>query len=229
MVDLSSVKPQNLYYIIGFIATDGSLSKDARHISLVSKDRDLLVAIRDALNLGNRIGLKSRGENKKGKIYSVLQIGDKKFYNFLLSIGLTPRKSLTLKAVKIPSKYFADFLRGVIDGDGNINTWIHASNGNRQWAVRIFSAAPEFTRWLKGEIENEFGVRGKMYEDKRVDRKNSLFSLKFGKIAAKAVLKRCYYRNCLTLQRKYVKSRWCLSDKNRLSKYGNVIHAEVVE
>lgn len=229
MVDLSYVKPQNLYYVIGFIATDGSLSKDARHISLVSKDRDLLVDIRDALNLENKIGLKSRGGKSDKKIYSVLQIGDKRFYNFLLSIGLIPRKSLILGSLEIPNRYFADFLRGVIDGDGNINTWIHPSNGNRQWALRIFSAASDFTCWLKTRIEDKFSVRGKIHESKGSDRENSIFSLKFGKLAAKVILKKCYYKHCLALERKFEKARQCLHDKNRLRKYGNVTDAEVVE
>lgn len=229
MVDLSLVKLQDLYYTIGFIAADGSLSKDERHISLISKDRQLLIDIRDALRLENKIGLKSRGDDRQRKIYSVLQIGDKKFYNFLLSLGLTSKKSLTLKSIEVPNEYFVDFLRGVIDGDGNINTWIHPSNGNRQWALRIFSAAPEFTHWLKREIETKFNVGGKIHEDRRINRDNSVFSIKFGKLAAKIILGNCYYKDCLALERKYTKAMRCLRDKNRLKKYGNVIRAEVVE
>src|SRR3989344_2477009 len=138
MVDLSLVKPKDLWYVVGLIATDGNLSKDGRHISIVSKDNIFLRKVRKALLLKNKIGFKANGIHPE-KIYSVLQIGDKKFFNFLLSIGLIPKKSLILDKLSVPKNYFTDFLRGVIDGDGTIVSWVHKSNGNKQWSVRIYS------------------------------------------------------------------------------------------
>jgi len=44
----------------------------------------------------------------------VIQIGDIVFYKFLLSIGLTPRKTKTIGSIKIPQKYFLIFLEGVL-------------------------------------------------------------------------------------------------------------------
>jgi hypothetical protein len=42
-------------YAIGLIATDGNLSSDGRHLSIPSKDLDLLETLRDCLRLNNTI------------------------------------------------------------------------------------------------------------------------------------------------------------------------------
>lgn len=220
MVDLSLVKPSNLWYIVGFIATDGNLSSDGRHINITSKDTDHLIAIKKALGITNKIG--SKLGISKTRI-SFLQFGDVKFYRFLERIGLTKKKSLTLKPLKIPNQYFHDFLRGVIDGDGNIQEWIHKSNGNAQWVVKIVSASPFFLPWLNRKIEKIIKVKGKIYSSKRSENSNPLYMLKYGKFAAKIILRKCYYSNSLVLDRKLKIAVKCIQSENGLSKYGMLI------
>ncbi len=221
MVDLSLVRPEHLWYIVGLIATDGNLSKDGRHISLTSKDRSLLLSVRKALQIQNKIGKKSRG-GESIKKYSVLQIGDRKFYDYLLTLGLTKRKSLTLGELAVPRNYFHDFFRGVVDGDGSISQWVHASNGNTQWSLRVVSGSEKFLLWLQKEIEKSFSIKGRIYSAKR-KRKNPLYLLKFGKFAAKLILERCYYKGCLALNRKLKSSIKCLQSEDGLQKYGNFV------
>ena len=221
MVDLSLVKPKDLWYVVGLIATDGNLSKDGRHISIVSKDNKFLRKVRKALLLKNKIGFKANGIHPE-KIYSVLQIGDKKFFNFLLSIGLIPKKSLILGKLTVPNDYFVDFLRGVIDGDGTIVSWVHKWNGNVQWSIRIYSAASKFIHWLKNEIETIYKISGKIYGYSK-GRKNIYYQIKFGKFASKVILEKCYYDKCLTIDHKYKKAIQCLRSKDGLSKYGTVV------
>ncbi len=108
----------NLAYVIGLIATDGNLSKDGRHIDFTSKDIEQIQNLIKILDLKTKIGIKSSGTSNR-KYYRT-QFGNVKFYKFLLYIGLTPAKSKTLGKLKIPDKYFADFLRGHLDGDGSI-------------------------------------------------------------------------------------------------------------
>jgi hypothetical protein len=47
-----------------------------------------------------------------------VQFGNVAFYRFLLSAGLFPNKTKTMGVLKIPDIYFADFLRGHLDGNG---------------------------------------------------------------------------------------------------------------
>lgn len=108
MIDLNEVRVSDLWYIVGYIATDGSLSIDKRHINITSKDRRHLYLIRNALGLKNKIGRKTRSiENDKK--YSQLQIGDISFYRYLESLGLTSRKSLTLGSINIDDIFWLIF------------------------------------------------------------------------------------------------------------------------
>jgi hypothetical protein len=53
-----------------------------------------------------------------GKIYS-FKVWNKKLYNDLLNLGLTPAKSTDMKFPEVPSNYMNHFIRGLYDGDGS--------------------------------------------------------------------------------------------------------------
>ena len=227
MVEQDKLRPADMWYIVGYIVTDGNLSKDGRHINITSKDWQHLFEIQERLEINSKIGWKARGGSKEKK-YSQIQFSDVRFYRYLLSLGIHPRKSLTLKEILIDKAYFPDFLRGVIDGDGNIHTWIHSTNGYRQWALRIVSASSFFASWLKSEIEAYFGVRGKLYTYKHAGKKNFICILKFGKLATKVILQNTYYSDAFALKRKIKTANVCLQDQNKMINYGNVISSGAV-
>ena len=216
MVDLKRVKPEHLWYVVGLIATDGNLSKDGRHIDITSKDHEFLVSIQRALGIKTAVSKKSSGGRT---FYPRLQFSDVGFYRFLLGIGLTPRKSLTMKELNIPDRYFGDFLRGVIDGDGSIRGWIHSTNNHMQWSLRVVSAAPVFINWLANEIGKTYSINGKMHVRASDDKRNAIYLLKFGKLAAKIILADIYYRGCLALDRKLKSSIKCLESKDGWSAF----------
>ncbi len=87
------------WYLVGIVATDGCLSKDGRHIDITSADRDYLVQIRDAIKSRARATIK-RGS--LGNIAYHIQLGSRVLYMKLLDIGLTPKKSLTLRPLRVP-------------------------------------------------------------------------------------------------------------------------------
>lgn len=118
----------NFAYAVGLITTDGCLSSDGRHIDLTSKDLEQIENFKKILNLTNKIGIKYARQDKS-KTYYHIEFGNVKLYRYLLSIGLSPHKSKILKQVKVPNEYFADFLRGCLDGDGYTT-----SNWSKQWA-----------------------------------------------------------------------------------------------
>ena len=178
-----------LSYAVGIISTDGNLSPDGRHINITSKDKNLILQTKKALGIDYRVGRKSRsfGKNKK---YYVLQFGDKNFYEFLLSIGLTPAKSKIISSVLIPKKYFYDFLRGCFDGDGNINVSYHPQSTQPQLRVRLASASKNFLIWIK---------HGWIYTSKK-----QLHMLSFGKNDSIKILRLMYYKKVeFFLKRKY--------------------------
>ncbi len=177
-----------LAYIIGIIATDGNLSPDQRHIVITSKDEELLVCIRENLKLTSKIGKKARGYSLEKK-YSVLQIGDKNFYNFLLSIGLTPKKSKTIGALKIPQNVFAHFFRGCIDGDGSITISNHPESSEKQLRIRLCSASKNFVLWIQKEVARDVDIAGGwIYSEKD----NFLHTLSYGKADSIKILSYMY-------------------------------------
>ena len=196
------IEGANLWYLVGLVTSDGCLSGDGRHIDITSKERKFLEKIISVLGLVNKIGIKNKG--KVNQAYH-FQITNKSLYEFLLSIGLTPNKSLTLKSLDTPEEYFFDFLRGLIDGDGCIQRWIHPSNNREQWSLRIYSGSKEFIEWLNKIAGELLKVSGKVHKNAA-----NTWVLKYGKMAAKEIAKHCYYKNCFGLDRKIKLAQDCL-------------------
>jgi len=121
-------------YVLGFFTADGSMTKNKRSAHFIEfqiTDRDLLVKIRKALGSNHKITVRKRGEIWK-TIFR-LQIGSKEIYNDLFALGLTERKSKTIKFPYVPNKYLSHFIRGYFDGDGNVTVsrYRRADRGGR--------------------------------------------------------------------------------------------------
>jgi len=211
---------EHLWYFVGLITSDGCLCRDGSHINLTSKDHSFLEVLRNTLRITNRIGTKIGGS---GSVSFQIQMGNKTLHRFLQQVGLTPAKSLTLGVLNIPIQRFPDFLRGMIDGDGCILTWIHSSNGRRQWALHISSASPVFASWLKLSIETFFGVRGRMHVREGRGSRHPLYIVKFGKLPAQVILRACYYAGCVAMPRKFSRALQCIATPNGMRKYGDVV------
>lgn len=195
------IKGPNLWYLMGLITSDGNLSSDGRHIDITAKDCDFLTALKMRLGLTNRVGVKNKGGTKQA--YHI-QFANRSFYDFLLSIGLMQNKSRVLGALKIPNQYFVDFLRGVIDGDGSMRMWTHPSNKKEQWSLRIYSGSGKFVEWLDGMIVSLIRVQGKIYKHGE-----TVWVLKYGKMAAREIVRKCYYKDCFGLTRKIELAKKC--------------------
>lgn len=211
-----NIKGPNLWYLVGLIASDGCLSSDGRHIDITSKDFKFLDGVRDLIGIENKIGIKYGF--KKQKAFHI-QFSNRNFYEFLLSIGLTPNKSLTLGKIKIPEHYFTDFLRGAIDGDGCIRTWLHPTNKREQWSLRIYSGSRKFVTWLSDATQQLLGVAGGIYENDA-----GTLVLKYGKMAAREISRRCYYKDCFGLERKVKLANKCLNSYEGWSQSKTVLN-----
>lgn len=194
----------NLWYLVGLITSDGCLSRDGRHVDITSKDPEFLEELKQVLRLTNKVGVKYGRNHKKA---FRLQIGNKNLYELLLSIGLSQKKSLTIGALKIPDEFFVDFLRGLIDGDGSIRRWFHPVNFLEQWSLRIYSGSKKFLEWLEGRISNSLRSLGRIYVH---NNQQTVFVLKFGKMAAREILKNCYYDKAFCLSRKNKLAHQCV-------------------
>ena len=192
-----------LAYAIGLLASDGNLSKDGRHIDFTSKDRDLVVTFSECLGINNKIGRKTSGYTGR-KDYFRVQFGDVLFYGWLRGIGLGPNKSKTLRALRVPDKYFLDFLRGCFDGDGSIYAyWDLRWRSSYMFYSTFASASKPFIEWLRLKIGKLVKVEGKIHSGG-----NKVLQLRFAKEGTRALFNRMFYSdNVPHLQRKFAKAR----------------------
>jgi hypothetical protein len=191
----------NLAYAIGLIATDGCLSNDGRHITLVSKDQDQIINFMKSLNIKVKIGDHISGYN--GARAYRCQFGDIYFYNFLVSIGITPNKSKTINSIKIPNRYFFDFLRGCLDGDGyTFSYWDSRWKSSFMLYTGFASASEKFILWLRYKIYTLAGLNGHItYVNKK-----PCFQLKYAKKESIILLNKIYENNhAIYLKRKRLK------------------------
>lgn len=183
-------------YAVGLIATDDNLSRRRGRVCIVSKDVELLEAFRQSLHLAAPIRPHAGGY---GRRCHHLAWYDRRVYDWLLDVGLTPAKSLTLGSLAIPDEYFVDFFRGCIDGDGSIVTYVDRYNTFKSAAyvytrlfVSIVSASPRFIEWLRATIHRLRGLSGSV-SVKRASGRRDIWCLKYAKRESLAVLRWIYY------------------------------------
>lgn len=212
------IEGPNLWYLVGLIASDGSLSPDGRHIDITSSEYEFLEGVKSLIGIKNKIGVKYG--SKKEQNFRI-QIANRNFYEFLLVIGLTPNKSLTIRALNVPDKFFKDFLRGVIDGDGGISKWFHPTNLREQWSLRISSGSLKFLEWLSDKIEDILSGKGRTHQE---NINGTQFRLKYGKVAARKILEECYYKGCFGLERKVRLAHECVTSYQGWSRSKTVLN-----
>jgi len=190
-----------LAYIIGLLTTDGCLSNDGRHIIIRSSDIQLLRTFKKCLNLPNKISETFHNGWAKKRSYRI-QFGNVQLYRWLLKIGLFPRKTYTIGELNVPKKYFSDFLRGHLDGDGDIRTYRDYYNTYKnpkyiydRIYTRFRSASKQHINWLRKNIYEILSIKGHTWERKpqRPDQTTSLWALKFAKKDSIKLLSWIYY------------------------------------
>lgn len=188
-------------YALGILATDGNLSPDGRHFDVTSKDKDQLVNFMSCLKIKVKIGYKTSGYT--GKKITHIQFGDVLFYKFLLSIGFMPTKTKIIAAIKIPEKYFFDFLRGHLDGDGTFfSYWDPRWRSSFMFYTMFISASKEHILWIRKKLTQSLGIRGSL----DVSMYSRAYHLEFAKRESRILLKKIYYSpHVICLERKRLK------------------------
>lgn len=187
-------------YAIGLIVSDGSLSKDGRHVAFVSKDLELIKTFLKCLKTKSSIGQKTSGHKSVNKCF-VVQLGDVLFYNFLLNIGIMPNKSKIIGKVSIPDKYVFDFLRGSFDGDGSFNSyWDPRWRSSHMFYLNFSSASKPHIEWIREIIYKKTKISGHISKSLR---KGSIYNLRYAKSDSIVIINKMYYNsNILFLKRK---------------------------
>jgi len=194
-------------YVVGLITTDGNFSKDGRHIDITSNDFQLLETAKKCLGIENKIAPKFSGSTGWKSSFRI-QFGNVIFYKWLLGMGLMPNKSKRIKSLKIPAKYFFHFLRGHLDGDGNILKYQDKVFPNsRRLYLRFSCASVAHLKWLQKSIRKLAKINGRI-------KKDAIYVLVYAKRESLKLLPKIYNsENIPCLLRKYESAKEFLTPR----------------
>lgn len=191
-----------LAYVVGLLTTDGSLSIDKRHIIFVSKDIPLIKTFKKILCLKNKIGVRKSSYTGRKSCYHI-QFSDVILYEWLRGIGLAPNKTKIMGKLKIPNKFFFDFLRGHFDGDGTCYSyWDERWPNSFMFYIKFHAASKNHILWLRSKIKCLSDIKGNL----DASGKTPVYQLKYAKKESKILFSKMYYKKDLPcLKRKYKK------------------------
>lgn len=185
-------------YYLGFIFADGSISEYGFSISINEKDSYLLDNFRKAINSKGVITTSIRGKSSMSR-FVINGKKHKKFYDNLNKYGIVPNKTKNtfhLPYEKIPKKYWKDFLRGLIDGDG----WVIKTAENRYkigFVTQYETTAEDFVFMINEIIEEK-------WNNKILTPKNKYAVVQFQKYSiVKQIATVLYADNNICLSRKF--------------------------
>ena len=175
-------------YILGFIVADGCLGvKRIRKrdggkqyaLNITSKDRFHLENIKEVMASQQKICPKYGSYTSK-KDYYCIQIGHQEICKNLVKLGILPRKTYNLSSIKIPEKYFPDFVRGFFDGDGTV--YIYNVNQTPQIKAAFISPSLNFITEFNRRLCTNLNIPIKTIHQgipKRTERGMVLYSICF--------------------------------------------------
>lgn len=183
-------------YAVGLIATDGCLYNDGRHISFTTNDRQLAETLLSCLG---RRSVYGTSRTRIGNLLYRVQIGDVGLYRWLQTLGLTPRKSLTLGGIDVPADFLLPLVRGLLDGDGTVlNKVYRADTGHTDdyyWEylqAKFYSASAEHLFWLRERLRDALAIDGYLGTTAPRGQRHHLWELRYGKVASEKLLTRLY-------------------------------------
>jgi len=153
-------------YIVGLLTTDGCLISGQRKLNFKSEDEQL---VRTFLRCLGRPMVYGSVRTQSGNVVHVAQFADARFYEWLRTVGLSPRKSLVLGPIDVPDALVFDCARGLLDGDGSIVRYSYDGTGNAR-GKRYEALRTQFTcgsrphlDWLRARLDELLGIRGSVH------------------------------------------------------------------
>lgn len=190
--DFFMTQSHNMAYVLGILASDGTVRKNSNEIklTLAATDEDYLKQLHDLIG-GRPI---KKYEDSKGYKNVTWSFSSKKIKNELSKYYIVSNKTYTMKFPKeLEEKYWIDFIRGYFDGDGCIST---AGPHAIRW--QLCSKTKEILETIVDYFEKKYNI-SKVSIYKRQD---GLYYFQYSSIATRAIYKVLYYENCLYLPRK---------------------------
>lgn len=201
-INYFDIESENMAWILGFLASDGTISKTRNtiKIGLSIKDKEILERIRQELQLENEIY-----EYTTNKGFDVVELAwnCQKHKQALATYGILPSKTFYLTPPnKLNKKFQKDYLRGYFDGDGSVSY----NSSNKAISFSITSGTKEILEWIINFLYEEYNIpKVNIYETKRL---NTSYYFNYSINATKQIYHILYddlKEDSLYLKRKYIK------------------------
>ena len=193
-----SSENERMAYLLGFLASDGTIDKKNNRIKigLSSVDKDFLIMIKKELGYEGDI---LDYQTSNGFNVSELTFTSQQIKKDLAKYNIIPNKTFTYTFPEsLNKKYWIDFIRGYFDGDGSVST-----------------AGPHAIRWQicaanKQVLEKIIDFFYEEYSIEKVSilvqmKEHPLYYFQYSTTATKKIFSILYKENCLKLPRKYFK------------------------
>lgn len=188
---------EELWYFIGLVANDGYISDDRVELCLNNKDEHILAKLRDLICPDKPLYHKRSTHATKFTIHSRNVAARLKA---VLSMQ-SNNKHCEMRLPFIPRQYAKDFVRGIIDGDGCIDTTKAYRDGRVYIGPRLrILGGREFLTQLM-ELIRDFEPNNTRSVAKKGA--ENVWCITYNFRIAEAVLRWCYESNSICLFRKY--------------------------
>ena len=194
-----STENSNMAYLLGFLASDGTVDKKNNRIKigLSSIDKEFLVKIKEELKYEGDI---LNYITSNGFSVSELTFTSQQIKKDLARYNIVPNKTFNFKFPKNLNKtYWIDFIRGYFDGDGSVST---AGNNAIRW--QICSATKNVLETIVDFFYEEYHIK-KVSILEQPRKNNTLYYFQYSTNATKEIFSILYKKNSLKLPRKYLK------------------------
>jgi len=189
---------ENSVYLLGYIYADGNIcwnpkkGYQALTITAAAKDKEHLKNMRTLMSSTKPLLYSSKTNSYR------LIVNNKKICQRLMQLGVTPRKSLTVKFPNnIPSNLINHFIRGIIDGDGNVR-YVNRKR-SPYFEITIASGSQKFCQGLVNSINQNFGIKTNIRKAKE-----NTFILQYSCSKGEKLANFIYSNSNIFLDRKYL-------------------------
>jgi len=197
---LFELKKPEYSYMFGFMQTDGHLQSNTRNrgrmsVELDEKDIFILQKFKELITVNSSLSTRNRDTNfKKQSISSVLTICNKSFRDTINYYGIPyGKKSNIIKPSLFEYSEF-DYWRGIIDGDGSVGF----TKENFPF-ISLVTASKELSDAFCEFVFRITGFNIKVNKNKR----DEVYNITVFKEKCQLLISKLYYKNCLSLPRKY--------------------------
>lgn len=206
-LDFFNKDTEELYYFLGFIASDGYVNDEYVSLALNEKDKEILDKFTNIICPDKPLRYKESTKSYELKI-SNKKLAQKTKTFFRMK---TNKKCLEIEFPYIPNSFLKDFIRGYVDGDGCIDFTLAKKGEKRYKGARLRILGNESFLYELNNATKDF------YQHKtnaiRKKGKENVYEVTYNFKTAKNILKSLYENNTISLERKNLKAQDIINEE----------------